>query len=355
MLNDSIRERLRVDLADGTSKPTIDPDDLMDYYIEYIPYDQQIQFYDSSIKPFEKLNAKTEVAENNLHSNILDLLKIVLLRIFQANEVNCMGIDLKLDMLSQEVETRIDSYLYFNFKTGIEADLHSYVERYIAQNSKAYQRKCDDEEWREEFIEKYLRKTQHDFSAKDIALRSLRHFALPPIEAMSVGSLEKKIRTLMDTDYKDQVYIKTVQGNKAVRCVRIRVADTIERCEEVRTLIDKQIRKAETMKDGSEAWKQYEREKKYVQMVDALSDTTSEDYLPKLTVSDRMYLMVEALFNQFFTNFDFESLQADIDEYNLLDYNLDFGERYQELYELLHSKNFGWKYYAPRIEEDGEQ
>ncbi len=72
---DSIREQLRADLADGTSKLTIDPDDLMDYYIEYIPYDQQILFYTNSIKPFEKLKAQAEVAENDLHSNILDLLK----------------------------------------------------------------------------------------------------------------------------------------------------------------------------------------------------------------------------------------------------------------------------------------
>lgn len=72
---DSIRERLRADLADGTSKLTIDPTDLMDYYIEYIPYEQQMDFYNSIIKPFEELKARTIIAENSLHFNILELLK----------------------------------------------------------------------------------------------------------------------------------------------------------------------------------------------------------------------------------------------------------------------------------------
>lgn len=72
---DSIREQLRADLADGTSKLTIDPSDLMDYYVEYIPYEQQMDFYNSIIKPFEELKVRTIIAENSLHSNILELLK----------------------------------------------------------------------------------------------------------------------------------------------------------------------------------------------------------------------------------------------------------------------------------------
>lgn len=72
---DSIREQLRADLADGTSKLTIDPADLMDYYIEYVPYERQKEFYNNSIKPFEQLKTKAIVAEKSLHTNILDLLK----------------------------------------------------------------------------------------------------------------------------------------------------------------------------------------------------------------------------------------------------------------------------------------
>lgn len=72
---DSIREQIRADLASGTSKLTINPIDLMDYYIEYIPYDQQMQFYNDSIKPFEKLKKQTIAAESSLHLHIFDLLK----------------------------------------------------------------------------------------------------------------------------------------------------------------------------------------------------------------------------------------------------------------------------------------
>ena len=42
--------QIRSDLADGTSKLTINADDLMDYYIEYILIDEQNKFYDENIK-----------------------------------------------------------------------------------------------------------------------------------------------------------------------------------------------------------------------------------------------------------------------------------------------------------------
>ena len=72
---DSIREQLRADLADGTSKLTIDSEDLMDYYIEYIPYKQQLDFYIKNIEPFEELKAQAISAETNLQNRILNLLQ----------------------------------------------------------------------------------------------------------------------------------------------------------------------------------------------------------------------------------------------------------------------------------------
>ena len=46
----TIQKQIRSDLADGTSKLTINADDLMDYYIEYILIDEQNKFYDENIK-----------------------------------------------------------------------------------------------------------------------------------------------------------------------------------------------------------------------------------------------------------------------------------------------------------------
>lgn len=72
----SIREQLRSDLADGTSKLTISPTDLMDYYIEYIPYEKQIEFYNENIKPLEKLKKRLSKAEDNLNSGIKNLFSV---------------------------------------------------------------------------------------------------------------------------------------------------------------------------------------------------------------------------------------------------------------------------------------
>ncbi|SJZ43725.1 restriction endonuclease subunit S domain-containing protein [Treponema porcinum] len=47
---ESLQKQIRSDLADGTSKLTINADDLMDYYIEYILIDEQNKFYDENIK-----------------------------------------------------------------------------------------------------------------------------------------------------------------------------------------------------------------------------------------------------------------------------------------------------------------
>lgn len=73
---DSIRTQLRSDLADGTSKLTIDPTDLMEYYIEYIPYDEQIAFRDKNILPYEQLVKQLGEAEVALQNNILQFVNM---------------------------------------------------------------------------------------------------------------------------------------------------------------------------------------------------------------------------------------------------------------------------------------
>lgn len=67
----SIREQIRADLADGTSKLTISPEDLMEYYIEYVPYDKQQEFYHSNIVPYERLANQLKEAEQTLQQGII--------------------------------------------------------------------------------------------------------------------------------------------------------------------------------------------------------------------------------------------------------------------------------------------
>lgn len=71
---EKMRDRIRLDLADGTSKLTINPEELMDYYVEYIPYNEQISFYNKNIKPLELLEQKKKKIEEGLNDNLLDML-----------------------------------------------------------------------------------------------------------------------------------------------------------------------------------------------------------------------------------------------------------------------------------------
>ena len=71
---EGMKDRIRLDLADGTSKLTINPEELMDYYVEYIPYDEQVSFYEKNIKPLEIIEAKKKQMESGLASNLTDML-----------------------------------------------------------------------------------------------------------------------------------------------------------------------------------------------------------------------------------------------------------------------------------------
>lgn len=69
----SIRKQIVSDLADGTSKLTISGDMLMDYYIDYVPYDEQIEFVNSKLSSFLKLQEQYRKAQKQLAQDILNL------------------------------------------------------------------------------------------------------------------------------------------------------------------------------------------------------------------------------------------------------------------------------------------
>ena len=52
------------DLADGTSKLTIAPKSLKEYYIDYIPYDKQIKFVNTYIKRYTQIEKNINVKRN---------------------------------------------------------------------------------------------------------------------------------------------------------------------------------------------------------------------------------------------------------------------------------------------------
>ena len=205
------------------------------------------------------------------------------------------------------------------------------------------------------FIDDYFVKNTYDFSAQDCAHMALSRVGIPPIETMSVESLEKTIRDVFEK-YNDKVYIKRSKKNAETLCVGWNTACAILEHSTVKELIQKQIGKAENKasKQCSKiAWRAYEFEKQKIALLEAMNlSENEEDGFSHAEPSDaeKTNLMVEALFNNLFTNVDFEKYKRDYDEMELLYDNWEFGERYQELYDIFNAPNYNWKYYTLNID-----
>jgi len=71
----SIKKQIVSDLADGTSKLTISQELFKDYYIDYIPYEEQKNFVSTKLKDFLKIQEKYRKAKDNLSQEIINLAK----------------------------------------------------------------------------------------------------------------------------------------------------------------------------------------------------------------------------------------------------------------------------------------
>lgn len=69
-----IRKKLVRNLADGTSKLTINDAVLKDYYIEYIPLDIQNEYVENYVKKYNILEQQLNEAHENLKTGILEIL-----------------------------------------------------------------------------------------------------------------------------------------------------------------------------------------------------------------------------------------------------------------------------------------
>lgn len=69
----SIRKQIVSDLADGTSKLTISSDMFKDYYIDYIPYNEQQDFVQTKLKDFLTLQKEYRKAQEQLSQDIANL------------------------------------------------------------------------------------------------------------------------------------------------------------------------------------------------------------------------------------------------------------------------------------------
>lgn len=69
-----IKDKIVKDLEDGTSKMTINPELLMDYYIDYIPLEEQNEFVEKYIKPCLELKQQYKNSIKQIDNKILDLI-----------------------------------------------------------------------------------------------------------------------------------------------------------------------------------------------------------------------------------------------------------------------------------------
>lgn len=211
-----------------------------------------------------------------------------------------MNIEKDIKRLFREVESHIGFDLCKKYEKGIKANLKIYITDWIENNSEEeYKNITSDDFTCEDFVKEYMEKESVDFSPKDVAEMVLRHFGLPPIDTMSIESLEKTIQSLFETLYKDHVYLKKVQGGKISKCVRRDVAFLIQSGDNVSRLVNKQAAKAEGKITDPVTLRQYRFERSLIEYLDGEGESPSRKELPQLTCSDRLYLMVEAVFNLF--------------------------------------------------------
>ena len=71
----SIKKQIVSDLADGTSKLTISQELFKEYYIDYIPYDEQKAFVQTKLKDYLKIQEKYRKAQEKLSQEIINLAK----------------------------------------------------------------------------------------------------------------------------------------------------------------------------------------------------------------------------------------------------------------------------------------
>ncbi len=71
----SIRKQIVSDLSDETSKLTISPDMFKDYYIDYIPINEQKEFVEKKLKDFLMLQEQYQKAYQKLSEDISNIVK----------------------------------------------------------------------------------------------------------------------------------------------------------------------------------------------------------------------------------------------------------------------------------------
>lgn len=205
-----------------------------------------------------------------------------------------------------------------------------------------------DDVFDNEYIMTYLKKESDDYSASDIAESVLHGRGIPPRYAMSVASLERKIRDIF-LEYKDNVYFKRVQ-NKNTACVNYEIEAKIKNHPDLRALLKKQIEKAERKyKDSHDPkWRAYESDIDNIKAIRS-SDDDESDYI-YLSDKDELFIKTNAIYNLLFTEFDTKKYNDLYNEWlGLEESENKHSERWLELRDLfLNSPDYNYEFYKPK-------
>jgi len=252
----------------------------------------------------------------------------------------------------------IDDEQALPYKKGCIKNFLRYIKRKSRESVKIKDNKLyvPDSLITEEYITNYLCKNDHDYDAKDCVHIALNHAGVPPVEELSFESLSRTARDIMK-QLKDNVYIKRTKGNATTFCVDYRTALKIASHPDLVRLIDSQTKKAEKSHKDTVAWRAYEFEKEKIAYLDALDSQASEDefcHSNLMNTDTKTFLMVKAIFNKFFSDFDFQKYEEYLNEMESLYDDWSFGKRYQELYDIFHSPHFNYEFYQEIKQNDFE-
>lgn len=256
----------------------------------------------------------------------------------------------KLSDFYDDVLMSVDADLAEKYKKGIINNFISYVQReshskLLFENNTIF---VEENFIDKQYIKDYFKKTKDDLSAKDCAKLALTGAHIPPLEEMSIESITKAILENIKKSPQN-AYIKKVHGNINTICVDYATAQDFILNSDIQLLIRKQIEKAEekNKQNNSTEWIDYLLRNSEIASYEDLDYKDNEvDNPPKrLTKDEKMYLMIKALFDKNFSEFDYQKYEDYLNEMEFLHDNFDFGERFQYLQSIFHSQFYKNEFY----------
>lgn len=254
---------------------------------------------------------------------------------------------IKLDDAKTNLNFHIDSTIYGD--KGSFNNFLNYIVRISPEKKKTVNGETliSDDVFDNEYIMTYLKKEPYDYSASDIAEAVLHGRGIPPRYAMSVASLERKIRDIF-LEYKDNVYFKRVQ-NKNTACVNYEIEAKIKNHPDLRALLKKQIEKAERKYKGSHdpKWRAYESD---INNIKAERNSDESNEYIYLSDKDELFIKVNAIYGLFFSEFNTNKYNDLYNEWvGLEEIENKHSERWLELRDLfLNSPDYNYEFYKPK-------